>query len=135
MLFSQIIPPSPSPTESKSLFFTSVSLLEKTPEIPLNCKEIQPVHSEGDQRWDFFGGNDAEAETLVLWPPDMKNQFIGKDPDAGKDWRQEEKGETEDEMLDNTTNSMDMSLSELQELVTDREAWHAAIHRVAKSRT
>ena len=66
----------------------------------LDCKEIQPVHSEGDQPWDFFGRNDAEAETPILWSPDVKNWLIWKDPDAGKDWRQEEKGMTEDEMVE-----------------------------------
>ena len=60
-------------------------VLEKTPEIPLDCEEIQPVHSEGDQPWDFFGRNDAKAETPILWPPDAKNRLLGKDPDAGKD--------------------------------------------------
>ena len=60
-------------------------VLEKTLESPLDCKEIQPVHSEGDQPWDFFGRNDAKAETPVLWPPDEKSQFIRKDPDAGRD--------------------------------------------------
>ena len=74
-------------------------VLEKTLESPLDCKEIQPVHSEGDQPWVFFGKNDAEAETPVLWPPDAKNELIGKDPDAGKDGRQEKKGMTEDEMV------------------------------------
>ena len=64
----------------------------------LNCKEIQPVHSEGDQPWDFFGRNDAKAETPVLWPPHVKSWLIGKDSDAGRDWGQEEKGTTEDEM-------------------------------------
>ena len=73
-------------------------MLEKTLESPLDCKEIQPVHSEGDQSWDFFGRNDAEAETPVLWPPHAKSWLIGKDPDAGGDWGQEEKGTTEDEM-------------------------------------
>ena len=77
-------------------FWTVV--LEKTLESPLDCKEIQPVHSEGDQPWLFFGGNDAKAETPVLWPPHVKSWLIGKDPDAGKDWGQEEKGTTEDEM-------------------------------------
>ena len=74
-------------------------MLEKTLESSLDCKEIQPVHSEGDQPWDFFGRNDAEAGTPVLWPPDGKNELIGKDPDAGKDGRLEEKGTTEDEMV------------------------------------
>ena len=73
-------------------------MLEKTLESPLDCKEIQPVHSE-DQFWVFFGRNDAKAETPVLWPPHAKNWLIGKDPDAGKAWRQEEKGTTEDDMV------------------------------------
>ena len=72
-------------------------VLEKTLKSPLNCKEIQPVRSE-DQPWDFFGRNDAKAETPVLWPPHSKSRFIGKDSDAGRDWGQEEKGMTEDEM-------------------------------------
>jgi len=67
-------------------------------ESPLDCKEIQPVHSEGDQPWDFFGRTDAKAETPVLWPPHVKSWLIGKDSDARKDWGQEEKGTTEDEM-------------------------------------
>ena len=67
-------------------------VLEKTLESPLDCKEIQPVHSEGDQPWDFFGRNDAKAETSVLWPPDAKSRLIGKDSDAGRNWGQEEKG-------------------------------------------
>ena len=77
-------------------FWTVV--LEKTLETPLDCKEIQPVHSEGDQPWDFFGRNDAKAETPVLWPPHAKSWLIGKDSDAVRDWGQEEKGTTEDEM-------------------------------------
>ena len=77
-------------------FWTMV--LEKTPESPLDCKEIQPVHSKGDQPWVVFGRTDAKAEAPILWPPDAKNSFIGKDPDAEKDWRQKEKGTTEDEM-------------------------------------
>ena len=75
-----------------------IVVLEKTLESPLDCKEIQPVHSEGDQPWDFFGRNDAKAETPVLWPPHGKSWLIGKDSDAGRDWGQEEKGTTEDEM-------------------------------------
>ena len=73
-------------------------VLEKTLESPLDCKEIQPVHSEGDQPWDFFEKNDAKAETPVLWPPHAKTWLIGKDSDAGRHWGQEEKGTTEDEM-------------------------------------
>ena len=73
-------------------------MLEKTLESPLDCKEIQPVHSEGNQPWDFFGRNDAKAETPVLWPPHVKSCLIGKDSDAGRDSGQEEKGTTEDEM-------------------------------------
>ena len=73
--------------------------LEKTLESPLDCKEIQPVYPKGDQSWIFIGRTHAEAETSILWPPDAKNWLIGKDPDAGKDWRQEEKGMTEDEMV------------------------------------
>ena len=73
-------------------------LLEKTLESPLDCKEIQPVHPRGDQSWMFIGRTDAEAETPILWPPHGKSWLIGKDPDAGRDWGQEEKGTTEDEM-------------------------------------
>ena len=72
--------------------------LEKTLESPLDCKEIQPVHYEGDQPWDYFGKNDAKSETPVLWPPHAKSWLVGKDSDAGRDWGQEEKGTTEDEM-------------------------------------
>ena len=84
--------------ELKNLCFWAV-VLEKTLESPLDSKEIQPVHPKGNQSWVFIGRTDAEAETLILWPPDAKNWLIGKDPDAGKDWRQEEKGTTEDEMV------------------------------------
>ena len=77
-------------------FWTVV--LEKTPESPLDCKEIQPVHSKGDQPWMFFGRNDTKAETPILWPPHAKSWLIGKDSDAGRDWGQEEKGTAEDEM-------------------------------------
>ena len=78
-------------------FWTAV--LEKILESPLDCKEIKPVHPKGSQSWIFIGRTDAEAETPILWPPDVKNWLIWKDPDAGKDWRQEENGTTEDEMV------------------------------------
>ena len=86
-------------------FWTVV--LEKTLDCPLNCKEIQPVHPKRDQSWVFIGRTDVEAETPILWPPDVKSWLIGKDPEFGKDWRWEEKGTTEDEM-DGITESMDM---------------------------
>ena len=79
-------------------FWTVV--LEKTLESPLDCKEIQPLHPKGNQSWIFIGRTDAEAETPILWPPHVKNWLIGKEPDVGKDWRQEEKGTTEDEMVE-----------------------------------
>ena len=118
----------------KNWCFWSV-VLEKTLESPLDCKEIQPVHSKGDRPWDFFGRNDAKAETPVLWPPHVKSRLTGKDFDAERDWGQEEKGTTEDEMAE-WHHWLDWrSLSELWVLVMDREAWRAVIHGVAKSRT
>ena len=74
-------------------------VLEKTLESPFDCKEIQPVYPKGNQSWIFIGRTDAEAEAPILWPPDVKNRLIVKDPDAGKDWRQKEKGVAEDEMV------------------------------------
>ena len=84
--------------EPKNWCFWTV-VLEKTLESPLDCKEIQPVHPKGNQSWVFIGGTDVEAETPILWPPDAESWLIWKDPDAGKDWGQEEKGTTEDEMV------------------------------------
>jgi len=100
-------------------------MLEKTLKSSLDCKEIQPVHPKGNQSWMFIGRTDAEAETPILWPPDTKNRLIWKDPDAGKDWRQEEKGMTEDEMVG--------WHHQLRELVIDRVAWCATVHGVIKS--
>ena len=114
-------------------FWTVV--LEKTLKSPLDSKEIQSVHPKGNQSWIFIERTDGEAETPILWPPDAKNWFIWKDPDAGKDWRWEEKGTAEDEMVGFITDSVDMSLSKLRELVIDREAWRATVHGVTKSRT
>ena len=109
-------------------------VLEKTLESLLDRKEIKPVHPKGNQPWTFIGRTDAEVEVPILWPPDVKNRLTGKDPDAGKDWRKEKKKVTSS-WLDSITSSMDINLSKLQEIVKDREPWHAAIHEVAKSWT
>ena len=107
--------------------------LEKTLESPLDCKEIKPVDPKGNQLWIYIGRTDAEAP--ILWTSDAKSQLIGKGTDAGKNWRQKERGQHRMWWLDSIIDSMDINLNKFWDTMKDRGAWHAAVHGVARSWT
>ena len=102
-------------------WYSQIVVLEKTLESPLDSKKIKPVHPKGNQSWIFIVRIDAEAEPPILWPPTVKSRLTGKEPDAWKYWGQEEKGVTEDKMVDGIIDSLDISLSKLREMVKDME--------------
>ena len=116
-------------------WYLQTVVLEKTLESPLDSKKIKPLNLKGNQLWIFTGRTDAEAEATVLWPPDANSQLTGKDPDAEKDWGQEEQGARWMRWLESNTDSLDLSLSKLPEIVQDRKTWYVAVHWVTKSRT
>ena len=116
----------------RNWYFLAV-VLEKTLEHPLDCKEIQPVHPKGDQSWIFIGSTDAEVEVAILWPPYAKSWFIRKDPDAGKDWRKEERGMIEDKMVGWHQWLGGHELEQALGVGEGQEAWHVAVHGVSES--